>query len=83
MGAPPSFGAALVGFAAACFLCGCMLIQVYIYIQSGSTRNDSFRFKGLVSHHSQPHSTDLMFCRLALSGTRSPFFMYSVAETGC
>jgi hypothetical protein len=49
MNAAPSFGAALVGFGVACFLCGSMLVQVYVYIKSESSRGDSIRFKSLVS----------------------------------
>jgi len=48
MGAPPSFGAALIGFGAACFLCGSMLVQMYIYIKSEAARTDNWKFKAMV-----------------------------------
>jgi hypothetical protein len=49
MDAPPSIGAILVGFGVACFLCGCMLVQMYIYVKSEAARRDTWRIKILVS----------------------------------
>ena len=45
---PPSFGAAIVGFAVACFLCGCMMVQVYLYFKSEKGKNDHQALRWLV-----------------------------------
>lgn len=46
--APPSFGAPLIGYSVACFLCGCMVVQCYIYTKTDRARSDPRYLKLLI-----------------------------------